>query len=370
MAELQLGRMARLLGGETSANARALACVWAFGAACLTATLILPHPAAANDAGLAVIAAVAFPVAAFMYWRAARIPRGALETITYLGQALITGLTLFWAAPEPPYLWFHVWLVVHSFHFLPPARATLQVLCAAVLFTIGTVVAGSPFPAATSVVGVGSIVTIGILVGAFRARVDELVRALERSASSDPLTGLANRRAFAEAYARDQALRARIGCGGALLVLDCDGLKALNDRGGHAAGDRALCRVAAAMSASVREVDTTARLGGDEFAVLLSAPAAGTAPAIGERIRRAVLAGRELDGLTLSIGVVELPAHDEVDLNAVLVAADRAMYRSKASGGNLVSVGTLGEPPPQQPAPTAPARPAGRGLRAGGAAVH
>jgi hypothetical protein len=225
MADLPLGRMARLLGGETSANARALACVWAFGATCLAATLILPHPAAANDTGLAVIAAVAYPVAALMFWRAASIPRGALEAITYLGQVLIMGLTLFWNAPEPPYLWFHVWLVVHSFHFLPRRRATMQVACAAALFTVGTVVAGSAFPAATSVVGVGSIVTIGILVGAFRARVDELVRALERSASSDPLTGLANRRAFAEAYTRDQALRARLGCGGALLVLDCDGLK-------------------------------------------------------------------------------------------------------------------------------------------------
>jgi diguanylate cyclase (GGDEF)-like protein len=361
--------MARVLGGETSANARALACVWAFGAACLTATLILPHPAAANDVGLAVIAAVAFPVAAFMFLRAADIPRGALEAFTYLGQGLITGLTIFWSAPEPPYLWFHVWLVVHSFHYLPRSRAMMQVVGAAVLFTVGTVVAGSPFPAATSVVGVGSIVTIGILVGAFRARVDELLRALERSASSDPLTGLANRRAFAEAYARDRAIRARSGRGGALLVLDCDGLKELNDRGGHAAGDRALCRVAAAMSASLREVDTAARLGGDEFAVLLGAAEAGTAPAIGERIRHAVAAGHPSDGLTLSIGVVELPADAPADLNAALAAADRAMYRSKSTGGDRVSVGGLGEPL-AQPAPATTPRPAGRTLRAGGAAIR
>jgi diguanylate cyclase (GGDEF)-like protein len=335
--------MARFFGDEASANGRALAGVWAFGSTCLTATLILPHPATANEAGLLAVAVIAYPVAAFMYIRAASLPRGALEAITYLGQFLITGLVLFWNAPDPPYLWFHVWLVVHSFHFLPRRRATLQVVCAAVLFVFGTIASGSGFPAATSVVGVGSIVTIGILVGAFRARVDGLLRALERSASSDPLTGLANRRAFDEAYARDRALRARLGCGGALLVLDCDGFKALNDRVGHAAGDRALCRVAAAMSSSIREVDTAARLGGDEFALLLSAPDEGAAPAIGERIRRAVAAGHESDGVTLSIGIVELPSDAPVELNVALSAADRAMYRAKTTGGNRVSVGVLYE---------------------------
>lgn len=343
MAEVPVGRMARLFGDEASANARALACVWAFGSTCLTATLLLPHPAAAHVPGLVAVALLAYPIAAFMYLRAARIPRGALEAITYLGQFLIMGLTLFWNAPDPPYLWFHVWLVVHSFHFLPRSRAMMQVACASVLFVFGTVATGSWFPAATSVVGVGSIVTVGILVGAFRARVDGLLRALERSASSDPLTGLANRRAFDDAYARDRALRARDGCTGALLVLDCDGFKRLNDRAGHAAGDRALCRVAAEMSANIREVDTAARLGGDEFALLLSAPAAGAAPAIGERIRRAVAAGHDFDGLTLSIGIVELPPDAHVDLGLALGAADRAMYRSKTVGGNRVSLGTLYE---------------------------
>jgi hypothetical protein len=73
--------------------------------------------------------------------------------------------------------------------------------------------------------------------------------------------------------------------------------------------------------------------------------------------------------LTLSIGVVELPAHDEFSLNAVLLSADRAMYRSKASGGNLVSVGTLAEPP-LEPAPVTAPRLRGRGIRPSGAAIR
>ncbi|MEA2189814.1 MAG: hypothetical protein QOK16_4825 [Solirubrobacteraceae bacterium] len=156
-----------------------MACVWAFGASCLTATILLPHPSGANVPGLALIAAIAYPVAALMFVRAARLPQSALEAITYLGQALITLLTFFWGAPEAPFLWFHVWLVVHSFHFLPPARAMRQTACAAVLFVVATVATQAPFPGATSVVGVGSIVAIGTLVGAFRVRVDGLLQEVQ-----------------------------------------------------------------------------------------------------------------------------------------------------------------------------------------------
>jgi len=204
---------------------------------------------------------------------------------------------------------------------------------------------GSPFPAATSVVGVGTIVAVGMLVGAFRARVDELLKASARNAALDPLTGLANRRAFADAYAAEQGRRARSGGIGALLVVDCDRFKALNDRQGHLAGDLALRHVAACILANVREVDTAARLGGDEFAVLLSAPDPGAAIQIGTRIQRAVLSAGDDCAPTLSIGVVELPGDACIDVNTALAAADDAMYRAKSQGGNRVSVGTLAHEP-------------------------
>jgi diguanylate cyclase (GGDEF)-like protein len=335
--QLLLAKMVRALGADDAANGRSLACVWGLGATCLLLTILLPHPAAANDVGLVAVVVVAYPVAALMFIHAARLPRGALEAMTYVGQGLITALSLFWGAPEPPFLWFHLWLVVHSFHFLPPARAMLQIACAAGLFVAATIATGAAFPAASAVVGVGSIITIGMLVGALRLRVDELLGALELSASTDPLTGLANRRAFEEAYARESARRARFGGRGALMIVDCDGFKHVNDRDGHAAGDRALQRVAETISTSVRVVDTVARLGGDEFAVLLSDLEPGAEATVGERIRRAVA---ELDApaITLSIGIVELEPDVPLDLTTVIGAADRAMYHAKQLGGDRVSL--------------------------------
>ncbi len=275
------------------------------------------------------------------------------KTFTYGGQLLITALVLLWG-PDAPFLWFHVWLVVHSFHVLAPVRAARQVVFAAALFVFATVATHTPFPAATSLVGVGTIAATGMLVGAFRARVDELLQASARTAAIDPLTGLANRREFAGSYAAERARSARQDTRGALLVLDCDRFKALNDRHGHVAGDLALCRLAEVILAQVREIDTAARLGGDEFAVLLSAPDAGAAAVIGARIQRAFASVDGPPPPTLSIGIVELPADVTVDLNTALAAADRAMYRSKNEGGNRVCVGALQESRARRPAAPRP----------------
>ncbi len=345
MIEALLGRIAAILGGEELANGRSLAYVWGFGSLCLTATLVVPHPPDANELALIGVTAVGYLGAGALYAWAANFSTGGLEAITFVGQLLITTLTLSWGAQDAPFLWFHVWLVVHAFHFLPLAAATRQIGCAAVLFVFATVTLGSEFPISSSVVGVGTITAIGLLVGAFRVRVDALLAASARTAAVDPLTGLANRRAFAEAYASESARRARFGRGGALLVLDCDHFKALNDRLGHAAGDQALCHVAQAMSASIRAVDTPARLGGDEFAVLLSEPDPGAAVDIAERIRRAVAAG-PAKGNTLSIGITELPPTGSVGLDTALAAADGALYESKRRGGDCVTVGRLEGPWP------------------------
>lgn len=96
----------------------------------------------------------------------------------------------------------------------------------------------------------------------------ELARALEL-ADRDPLTGLYNRRAFERELSRTIASCRRYGIGAALLYLDLDGFKAVNDRRGHAAGDEVLKTVAEVLLSGVRQSDTVARLGGDEFGILL-----------------------------------------------------------------------------------------------------
>ncbi|GAA3347124.1 hypothetical protein GCM10020358_60730 [Amorphoplanes nipponensis] len=151
-----------------------------------------------------------------------------------------------------------------------------------------------------------------------------------RSADTDALTGVPNRRA----YDRELVRRAGGAAGvehTAVLVVDLDRFKALNDGQGHAAGDRALTAIAAALAAETRAGDVLARIGGDEFCVLLDAVDDRAAAEVAERMVRRV---RAL-GLTVtaSIGVASGPAGA---LSDTLAGADHAMYAAKAAGGDRI----------------------------------
>ncbi len=155
----------------------------------------------------------------------------------------------------------------------------------------------------------------------------------------DGLTGLPNRQLFLDRL--DQALmRARRGGGCvAVIFVDLDHFKSLNDAYGHAHGDRVLVETALRLRASVRVSDTVARLGGDEFVVVLpDLPAASDALPVAEKIRRA-LDDPETGGgrmfLGASVGVACYP-DDGLDQDALLARADAAMYAAKRSGGNSV----------------------------------
>ncbi|HJK98241.1 MAG TPA: GGDEF domain-containing protein [Polyangiaceae bacterium LLY-WYZ-14_1] len=152
---------------------------------------------------------------------------------------------------------------------------------------------------------------------------------LRRQAALDPLTGIANRRAFEESLERDVAQANRRDGWLAVGLLDLDGFKELNDSAGHAAGDQALIEVARAIEATLRRGDLVARLGGDEFAVLLPDTSRGRAERVMERLRAAIGARRVADHpLAASVGVAaeQGPAIDPTQL---LEAADQALYRDK-----------------------------------------
>jgi diguanylate cyclase (GGDEF)-like protein len=163
----------------------------------------------------------------------------------------------------------------------------------------------------------------------------------------DQLTGLPNRQLFLDRL--DQALRRakRGGASVALLYLDLDQFKGLNDAYGHAHGDRVLVETACAC-ARVRESDTVARLGGDEFVVVLpDLLHAEDALPVAEKIRES-LYDPEADGgrlfLGASVGVACFPLHGH-DQDSLLARADAAMYEAKRAGGNAVRVAPL---PPLQ----------------------
>jgi diguanylate cyclase (GGDEF)-like protein len=185
--------------------------------------------------------------------------------------------------------------------------------------------------------------------------VERLRAVLAEEAVRDPLTGLHNRRYLDRALDADLAHRPRTGQL-SLLVVDIDHFKTVNDRFGHAAGDRVLTSVAGTLSAAVRGGDTAARLGGEEFVVVL--PGAGREQALvrAEQVRREVAAARHLlDGepvaVTVSVGVAVCPA-DGTSAAALLEAADRALYTAKATGRDRV-VAAEAAPPSAVPVPPA-----------------
>jgi diguanylate cyclase (GGDEF)-like protein len=176
---------------------------------------------------------------------------------------------------------------------------------------------------------------------------NELVRSrsreLESQANTDPLTGLYNLRYMQRQLGHLLELHKRYEHPFAVLVMDVDGLKRINDAHGHQAGDRILMQIAIAVQRSIRSVDTSARVGGDEFCVLAPQQDAAKATTLAERLSAAVrdeVAMPDVPPVSLSIGVVSCPEHG-AEGEALIDAADRAMYRAK-SAGQAVSVGGSG----------------------------
>lgn len=171
-----------------------------------------------------------------------------------------------------------------------------------------------------------------------RARAEHRLRHL---ATFDALTGLFNRRAFMDLAQRELARCARAKAPWALLLIDLDHFKKVNDRFGHQAGDRLLEAAGAELRRCVRREDLAGRYGGEEFCVLLPGADAGTAAEVGERVREA-FAARALAGLpeevTASVGVAAVDAQAASGLDAVIARADRALYRAKRAGRNRVLV--------------------------------
>jgi diguanylate cyclase (GGDEF)-like protein/hemerythrin-like metal-binding protein len=167
---------------------------------------------------------------------------------------------------------------------------------------------------------------------------DQSGRQIAYLAYTDALTGLANRTLFNDRLHQAVLMARRYGTLFAVLMLDLDGFKAINDSYGHEMGDLALQLVAHRFQGCIREGDTLARIGGDEFAVLLAGLSDPQSPALVAQRLIAALAG-PLDlgvhcaGVGTSVGIAAWPDHAE-SADELLAAADTAMYRAKRGGGN------------------------------------
>ncbi len=172
-------------------------------------------------------------------------------------------------------------------------------------------------------------------------------------ADHDSLTGLLDRRRFRSELDQYVSFTARYGGQGAVMIIDIDGLKAINDSAGHHTGDVLIRRIAGIMRERVRTTDIVARLSGDEFAVLMPQTDTAGALQLGEDLRAQVAegaaAGEDMPGATISVGITMFGGDREVGAEAVLVAADQAMYRAKEEGRNQIALfQDPGEPQRQQ----------------------
>jgi two-component system cell cycle response regulator len=161
---------------------------------------------------------------------------------------------------------------------------------------------------------------------------------LQQEALTDPLTGLANRRQLLDAMNRAIATAVRTDSSPALMQLDLDELKPLNDRFGHAGGDAVLVETSRRLTGALRGPDLVSRVGGDEFVVLLADSGKVAAPKVAQRLRHAVagdpfvVAGEPV-GVTVSIGWAPWDKSEPVEW---LRRADAALYAAKAAGRNCI----------------------------------
>jgi diguanylate cyclase (GGDEF)-like protein len=194
-------------------------------------------------------------------------------------------------------------------------------------------------PLLIAVFGISMAALLGALVLIWSR--NERMQDLKQQASHDPLTGLKNRRRFGEDLRTELARSRREKTVGAVLMLDLDNFKQVNDTLGHPVGDRVIADIADVLRSRMRVTDVVARLGGDEFAVVLPRcdldEAEDVAEAIAAAIRLHVLPGEAAPAVTVSVGIATFGSGSE-GYDAVLSAADGAMYEAKRGGRDSIRV--------------------------------
>jgi diguanylate cyclase (GGDEF)-like protein len=225
-------------------------------------------------------------------------------------------------------------LIWAALRFGPREAATVTLLLSGIAIR-GTLHGFGPFAIGTknesllllqSFMGIVAVMTLALAVmSAERLRAEEQVRKL---AVTDPLTGLSNYRSLVDVLDFEIRRFGRARRPFAVLLLDLDKLKTINDEYGHLAGSRALCRVADVLRLYCRQIDTAARYGGDEFALVIPEAGPREAQQVAQRIRERVSQDAESPGLSVSIGAAVYPLDGETR-NALLESADRALYDMK-----------------------------------------
>jgi diguanylate cyclase (GGDEF)-like protein len=218
-----------------------------------------------------------------------------------------------------------------------PARSVLGTAAAVVVSVGAASLAALPGGEASPVAALAVAGSSAAILHGMRLRLEREREAMRRSAQRDPLTGTFNRRGLDERIAYEIARHSRECRRFAVVAIDLDGFKRLNDRFGHGAGDELLRDVGAALVAAVREQDTVARLGGDEFCVLAPETEHGGGLHLAAKVERAIASvTMGVEALSGSVGVAIFP-DDGGNARAVMEAADAAQIAAKRRSRTAVA---------------------------------
>jgi len=319
---------------------RAVAYLTLAGSPYVFATSYLSPDVSAFDTIITSTISVALAVIGAVCWRRpAALPKAFWFLAPLVATMVVATLNIVTHDASTGAQLFYLWPILYAANFL--SRRVLYLNLALVFAgDAGTVFAilGPQKGASDWVAMVLAMTMAATVVQSLRIRADRLRDVLEKQARADHLTGLANRRSFDEALATEAAWAQRTDGSLALLTIDLDHFKAINDTFGHAEGDRVLRAVADGMRRVVGETGVAARLGGDEF-VMLVRMGRRDAVDVAEALRAAVADQHDLPcgppGLSIGLAVLPGDARTATELAA---ASDAALYQAKTSGRGRTSV--------------------------------
>lgn len=328
--------------GQTDFMRRVGTAMFALGGSTLLATLSLPDPDTSDHAAIKVIALL-LGSGAVAAWCQRPLRRRVMRILVIYGILLVSALMAV-TRPIEATPFFYLWPMLFSAYFFD--RKAVVVDLAIMWLTLGVALFAFSVDPMKQVLfmGVGVSVTLTcVVVTLLRERLTTLIAALGDASATDYLTGLLNRRAFDGEFLRQIARAHRTGLPLSVVLFDLDHFKHVNDRLGHDAGDRALCRFAALLEQERRDGDTLARIGGEEFAAVLFGVGGGDAVAFAERVGAKLQSATAAEDprLSASAGVAELTGTEPTP-SALLIAADRALYSAKAAGRKRVAVWDAG----------------------------
>ena len=308
------------------------------GSMALLATLPLPDPNTSDHPAIELIAAL-LALGAVLVWTM-RPHRRWVSRLAVVYWILLVSALMAVERPIEATPFFYLWPMVFSAYFFSRAEVAVDLAIMWVSLGLALFVWSVDPTKLDLLMGIGVSVTLTtVVVKLLAEHISAVIGRLAEMASTDYLTGLLNRRTFDAEFLHqiDRARRSQLPL--ALALFDLDHFKQVNDRFGHAAGDRALCDFAELLEHELRGGDTLARIGGEEFAVVLFGVGLDDALAFAERIGRELPASTigQAPALSASAGVAAL-SEDEQTPSALLLAADRALYGAKAAGRRRVAV--------------------------------